>query len=115
MLSTALLTPFFPSLEWIDILIVLAGWTIGNTIFNNFEKHLPLKRRLAKLLALLVILTIIGLLFGRYLFYGLIALMAVGQTILHAWYFPKHGVNGFTAEPYAKYLELIERMKGSKK
>ncbi len=40
--------------------------------------------------------------------------MTVGQVILHGWYFPKHGINGLTAEPYDIYLETIERMKGKK-
>lgn len=40
--------------------------------------------------------------------------MTLGQIYLHGWYFPKHGINGLTAEPYDKYLEVIEKMKGSK-
>ncbi|MHA2131927.1 MAG: hypothetical protein ACW99L_18315 [Promethearchaeota archaeon] len=38
-------------------------------------------------------------------------LLTIGQIILHAWYFPKHGINGITAEPYEMYLELIGKMK----
>ena len=38
--------------------------------------------------------------------------MTIGQVVLHGWYFPKQGINGLTAEPYDKYLETIEKMKG---
>jgi hypothetical protein len=44
----------------------------------------------------------------------MIALMTVGQVYLHGVYFPKHGINGLTAEPHDKYLEVIEKMKGNK-
>jgi len=29
-------------------------------------------------------------------------------------YFPKRGINGLTAEPREKYLEVIKEMKGEK-
>jgi hypothetical protein len=40
-------------------------------------------------------------------------LMTIGQMYLHGWYFPKHGINGVTAEPHDKYLEVIAKMKGN--
>jgi amino acid transporter len=84
-------------------------------LFNNFEKHQPLPRRITKLFLLVGILGLIGVLFSRYVFWGLIVLMTIGQVILHGWYFPKHGVNGLTAEPDERYLALIEEMKEGKK
>jgi hypothetical protein len=60
------------------------------------------------------VLATIGILFGRFAFWGLITLMTIGQIYLHGWYFPKNGINGLTAEPYDKYLETIEKMKGKR-
>ena len=98
-----------------EILMVLAiASTAYFLVFNNFEKHLPLKRRVVKLLVVVGILAVLGVLFGRYVFWGIITLMTLGQIYLHGWYFPKHGINGLTAEPHDKYLEVIEKMKGSK-
>lgn len=111
MTAPVVVFPATPGLEWIDPLVVIGGWMVGNLVFHRFEKHLPWGRRLAKLLLILLVLTGAGLLFGRWAYYGLIGLMAVGQSLLHAWYFPKHGINGLTAEPYDRYLELISRMK----
>ncbi|MBL8089514.1 MAG: hypothetical protein JNJ43_04265 [Anaerolineales bacterium] len=98
-----------------EILIVLIIASIAYFIvFNNFEKHVSTQKRITKLFIVVGVLSIIGILFGRFAFWGMIALMTIGQVYLHGVYFPKHGINGLTAEPYDKYLELTERMKGKK-
>ncbi|MGH8429891.1 MAG: hypothetical protein ACREUF_05770 [Solimonas sp.] len=101
-------------MEAFDYLVVIAGGLAGNIIFNNFEKHLPLWRRAAKFTVLLAVLALVGAVLGRYAFYAVLVLLTLGQIILHAWWFPRHGINGLTAEPYDKYLELIGRMKRGK-
>ena len=104
-----------PSINFIDILTVLLVASFAYFLaFNNFEKHVPFKKRIIKLIVVVSILAIIGILFGRYIYWSMITLMTLGQIYLHAWYFPKHGINGLTAEPYDKYLEVIEQMKGNK-
>lgn len=109
---------FFKSLPAITLTEILIVLTIASlayfVVFNNFEKHVPTQRRIIKLFIVVGVLSIIGILFGRFAFWGMIALMTVGQVYVHGVYFPKHGVNGWTAEPYDKYLELTERMKGKK-
>ncbi len=84
----------------------------GYVLFNNFEKHLSLGYRIMKLMILVGLLTSLGILLGRWVFWGAILLMTLGQLILHLWYFPKNGINGLTAEPRKEYLALIEKMKG---
>jgi hypothetical protein len=107
-----------PTLAPISLAEILIVFTIASMAyflaFNNFEKHLPIQRRVTKLFVVVGVLAIIGILFGRFAFWGLITLMTIGQIYLHGWYFPKHGINGLTAEPYDKYLETIEKMKGKK-
>ena len=98
-----------------EILIVLTIASIAYfLVFNNFEKHVPTQNRIIKLFVVVGVLSVIGILFGRVAFWGMITLMTIGQVYLHGVYFPKHGINGLTAEPYDKYLETIERMKGKK-
>ena len=108
----------FPALSPISLVEILTVLTIASIayflVFNNFEKHVPVQKRLAKLLIVVGVLAAIGVLFGRFAFWGVIALMTIGQMYLHGVYFPKHGINGLTAEPYDKYLETIERMKGKR-
>ena len=108
----------FPALSPISLIEILTVFTIASIayflIFNNFEKHVPMQKRLGKLLIVVGVLAVIGILFGRFAFWGVIALMTIGQMYLHGVYFPKHGINGLTAEPHEKYLEMIERMKGKR-
>jgi hypothetical protein len=109
---------FLPALSPISLAEILIVFTIASIAyflaFNNFEKHLPIKRRMTKLFVVVGVLAVLGVLFGRYAFWGVITLMTMGQIYLHGWYFPKHGINGLTAEPHDKYLEVIEKMKGNK-
>ena len=108
----------FSSLSPISPTEILIAITIASlayfVVFNNFEKHLPTQRRITKLFIVVGVLSVIGVLFGRFAFWGVIGLMTIGQFYLHGVYFPKHGINGLTAEPHDKYLEVIAKMKGSK-
>jgi hypothetical protein len=107
----------FPGLLPISLIEILIVFTIASfayfLVFNNFEKHLPLQKRITKLFIVIGVLAAIGILFGRLAFWGVIGLMTIGQVYLHGWYFPKHGINGLTAEPHDKYLEVIKKMKGN--
>ena len=116
MLEHALLFPSFPAITISELLIVLIIASIAYFIvINNFEKHLPFIRRVGKLVIVIGTLAFIGILFGRYVFWGIISVMTIGQIILHGWYFPRKGINGLTAEPYDKYLATIQKMKGKTK
>ncbi|MBV6392076.1 MAG: hypothetical protein KPEEDBHJ_01293 [Anaerolineales bacterium] len=113
MFGQSVFLPFLPSVRPVEILIVFTISCLAYFIvFNNFEKHLPMRRRLTKLFIVTGALGVMGVLFGRAVFWGIIALMAAGQIYLHGWYFPRRGINGLTAEPQDRYLEVIEKMKG---
>lgn len=115
MFERSLFHPASPAISLTEIIVVFVIAGIAYFLaFNNFEKHLPAERRMIKLFTVLGILAIIGTLLGRYVFWSLIALMTMGQIYIHGLYFPKQGINGLTAEPYDKYLEVIEKMKGNK-
>jgi hypothetical protein len=94
-----------------DILLVLAGVLVGNLVFNNFEKHLPWTRRIVKHGVLWLVLVGVRALLGGWGLVVALALLTAGQIVLHAWWFPKNGVNGLTAEPHEVYLALISKMK----
>jgi len=115
MLEHPTFLPSLPPISLNEILLVLAiASTAYFFVFNNFEKHLPIKRRITKLFVVVGALAVLGILLGRYAFWGVIILMTIGQVYLHGVYFPKHGINGLTAEPHDKYLEVIAEMKGNK-
>jgi len=115
MFERSLFFPTLPAISLTEIFVVFGIAGIAYFLaFNNFEKHLPVGRRVVKLFTVISILAITGMLFGKHVFWSFIALMTLGQIYLHGWYFPKQGINGLTAEPYDKYLEVIEKMKGNK-
>jgi hypothetical protein len=115
MFEQSILFPSLPSVSLAEILIVLTIASLAYFVFfNKFEKHVPMQRRITKLVIVVGVLSVIGILFSRFAFWGVIGLMTIGQVYLHGVYFPKHGINGLTAEPYDKYLELTEKIKGNK-
>jgi hypothetical protein len=92
--------------------LVLLGIALGNLVFNNFERHLPWWRRVLKHGLVFCVVAAVRVFAGTAAFLALLGVLTLGQVILHAWYFPKHGVNGLTAEPYDRYLALITKLKG---
>lgn len=39
--------------------------------------------------------------------FGVLLLPLAGAAVVHLWWLPKHGINGWTGEPKDKYYELI--------
>lgn len=80
---------------------------LGHLYFGRFEEHKPRWRRLLK--SLLGVAMVVGLStgLGRVWTFGFIALIGVGIVLVHGWWLPRHGVNGWTAEPRARYYELL--------
>ncbi len=116
MVDQPILLPALTPISATEILIVLTISSLAYfVVFDNFEKHVRISRRIIKLFIVVSILAVIGVLFGRTAFWGVIGLMTIGQIYIHGVYFPKHGVNGLTAEPYDRYLEVIEQMKSNRK
>ena len=44
--------------------------------------------------------------FGRAAFWLLLGLMALAVLVIHAWWLPRQGVNGWTGEPKERYYAL---------
>ncbi len=92
---------------WFDIAIAAFLLMLGHLYFGRFEEHRPRWRRLAK--SLLGIALVVGTTaaFGRTGTWILIGLIGVLLLVVHGWWLPRHGVNGWTGEPRARYYELI--------
>lgn len=90
----------------LDLAVVRLLLAIGNVLFRHFDPHLPLWRRLAKVALILAATAVISHFFGRA---GVVvaAILAVLPVVyIHAIWLPRRGVNGWTAEPRAKYYAL---------
>ena len=92
---------------WFDIAVVMSVFAVGNILFGHFEEHKPKSLRLLKVglvVGLTAALSYLGL---RWVAYGLISALGLGAVYVHAWWLPRHGINGWTGEPKEKYYALL--------
>ncbi len=98
---------------WFDVAVVMSIFAIGSVVFGKFEQHKPRWRRVLKqVLVLAVVLSLVASI-GRGWAYGVLALPVIGAAYVHLWWLPKHGINGWTAEPYDRYLALVAKTRAS--
>jgi len=91
---------------WMTVAITAIIFAIGNILFGHFNERTPKWKRVTKVVLVLafvdVILAAAGLVWGL----APIALMLVVAAVVHLWWLPRHGINGFTREPRDKCYEL---------
>ena len=92
---------------WFDVAVVMSIFAFGNILFGHFEQHRPKWKRLLKVIVVLALVLGVAGTAGRTWAYGLLALPFIGVVYVHGVWLPRHGINGWTAEPYDKYLELM--------
>ena len=92
---------------WFEIALVMAIFAVGNILFGHFEEHRPKWRRLLKVVVVLAAVLTLSATLGRAWAFGALALPLLGAALIHLWWLPKHGVNGWTGEPRDRYLELV--------
>ncbi|MGH9844716.1 MAG: hypothetical protein ACREEM_38860 [Blastocatellia bacterium] len=93
---------------WFDVAIVMSIFAIGNILFGHFEEHKPKWRRLLKVA--IVLATVVGLAMtaGRFWACFVLLIPLAGAAVIHLWWLPKHGINGWTGEPKEKYYQLVK-------
>ena len=92
---------------WFDVAIVSTLLMLGQLFFGRFSEYQSRWRRLLKSVVGLVLIVATSALFGRAWAWVLIGAIGVALLIVHGWWLPRHGVNGWTAEPRARYYELL--------
>lgn len=78
----------------------MSVFAIGSVRVGRFEQHKPRGRRVVKQLLVVILVLVIDSTAGRSWALGLLALPAVAAAVVHLWWLPRHGINGWTAEPY---------------
>ncbi len=89
-----------------DLAVVAVVLVIGNVAFRRFEPHAPLWRRLLKIIAALAVTALVSRYFGHAGVVVACIVAALPVLYIHAIWLPRHGVNGWTAEPRDKYHAL---------
>lgn len=95
--------------RWFDVAVVMSIFGIGNILFGHFEQHKPRWRRVLKVIVVAGVFLGLAEWAGRPWAYGVLAIPLIAAAYVHIWWLPSHGINGWTAEPRDKYLELVTR------
>lgn len=93
---------------WFELAIVMAIFAFGSILFGHFEEHKPKWQRVLKVILTTAVFVVLSAAFGRVIAFIFLALPLLGAAVVHLWWLPKNGVNGWTAEPREKYYELIK-------
>jgi len=94
---------------WFDLAVILGVFAVGTVLFGRFEQHKPRARRLLKVVLMSALYVWIAQGAGRRWAGVFLGVAAVSAGIVHLWWLPRHGINGWTAEPYDEYLALVTR------
>jgi hypothetical protein len=91
---------------WFEVAIITTIFAVGNILFGHFEEGTPKWRRVTKLFLFVGLIILITETLSRLWFYVFLAVISLTVLMIHAWWLPKHGINGWTGEPKEKYYQL---------
>ena len=91
---------------WIDVAVMATLFALGNILFGHFEGRTSKWRRVLKFFVMVTAVTAIPATAGRAWSAALVATLLGIVAVIHAWWLPKHGINGFTGEPKDKSYAL---------
>ncbi len=91
---------------WFEVAVVFGLCAVGNIALPGFAECEPKPRRIAKMLLGAALAVLISATVGRAWFFVALGVFAIALLVIHAWWLPRHGVNGWTAEPKEKYYAL---------
>lgn len=91
---------------WYEVAIISLIFAIGNIFFGHFEELTPKWKKLLKLFLFIGVSLLISFFFGRAWFHIFLGIMLLWPIIIHFWWLPRKGINGWTGEPKDKYYEL---------
>lgn len=92
---------------WFDVAIAAIFLMPGHLFFGRFVEHNPRWRRLLKSLLGLVLVVGTSVVAGRVWMSVVLGAIVLGVLVVHGWWLPRKGVNGWTAEPRDRYYEII--------
>ena len=92
---------------WFDVALVTSFLMLGHLFFGRFSEHQSRLRRLIKSLAGIAIFVALTAWLGRAWGWGFMGAILVALLVVHGWWLPRKGVNGWTAEPRDRYYEVL--------
>ena len=104
--------PSFSDSLWLDVAAFLLLVLVGHILLGHFEDYRPRWRRVLKVVLSLALFIAALATLGRFWAWLIFFVpVAIGIPIVHMWWLPKQGINGWTGQPREKYLELVRSRK----
>lgn len=91
---------------WMEVAVVAIVFAVGNILMGHWEAQTPKWRRLLKFVLILGLTLAISAWLGRRWAFAFLGLLGLAALIVHAWWLPRLGINGWTGEPKAKYYAM---------
>ncbi len=91
---------------WLEIAVVSTIFAVGNVFFGHFEERTPKWRRVLKMVIVTALAVSLSAFFGRVWFWGFLGAMLGLILVIHGWWLPRQGINGWTGEPRDRYYAL---------
>jgi len=91
---------------WFEVAVILGLTTVGNILMGHWEEGTPKWRRIVKPFVFCGLAVLISASAGRGWFFVFLGVMLAVVTVIHAWWLPRNGIHGWTAEPREKYYAL---------
>ncbi len=88
---------------WFEVAVILALTNVGSVVLTAFAEQETKARRLSKVAVGVVMGVGLSAWLGRGWFLTALGLVLVAMLVVHGWWLPRHGINGITAEPRARY------------
>lgn len=89
-----------------EVAIVAIIFAVGNIVFGHWEEQTPKWRRLLKFVLVLGVTLALSAALGRTWAFGFLGALGVLAVIVHGWWLPRQGINGWTGEPKEKYYAM---------
>ena len=91
---------------WMEVAVVASIFAVGNIVFGHWELGTPKWLRVLKFVVFVGITVGLSAGLGRRWAFGFLGVLGVAVLVVHAWWLPRHGINGWTGEPKEKYYAL---------
>ncbi|BAH55148.1 hypothetical protein [Rhodococcus opacus] len=91
---------------WFEIAVICGITAVGTIVWGHWEEHTPKWRRIGKTVVFCGLSVLVSATAGRVWFFVLLGVLVAMVLLIHAWWLPRKGINGWTGEPREKYYTL---------
>lgn len=91
---------------WFEVAVVCGLTAVGTILMGHWEAGTPKWRRILKIVLISGLSVLISATAGRAWFFVFLGVILLLVLLIHFWWLPRKGVNGWTGEPREKYYAL---------